>query len=54
MEAKYGIQIEIEPSSSFREDWGKLAAQGFLGAYGEDEPDYSMVEVKEPNRDYKA
>lgn len=53
VEAEYGIQIEVEPSDSFREDWGKLATQGFLRAYGEDEPDYSKVKVKEANPDYK-
>ena len=31
----------------------RLAAQGLAMAYGDDEPDYSLAMIKEPNPEYK-
>jgi hypothetical protein len=36
-----------------REFWYRLAAQGLAMAYGDDEPDYSLAMIKEPNPEYK-
>jgi hypothetical protein len=35
------------------EFWYRLAAQGLAMAYGDDEPDYSLAMIKEPNPEYK-
>jgi len=35
-------------------DWQNLSAQSLSKAYSEDEPKYSLSEVKEPNPDYKS
>jgi len=32
----------------------RLAAQGLAMAYGDDEPDYSLAMIKEPNPEYRA
>lgn len=36
-----------------REFWYQLADQGLAMAYGDDEPDYSLAVIKEPNPEYK-
>ena len=36
-----------------RESWTKLSAQKLEGAYGEDEPEYSLSLVKQPNPEYQ-
>jgi hypothetical protein len=33
--------------------WYRLAAQGLAMAYGDNEPDYSLAMIKEPNPEYK-
>ena len=35
------------------EFWYRLAAQGLALAYSDDEPDYSLAMIKEPNPEYK-
>ncbi len=48
---------EDENDSDFlseREFWYDLAADGLALAYGENEPDYSLVQLKERNPDYEA
>jgi len=37
-----------------RESWALLAASSLARAYGEDEPDYSLDLIKEPNPDYEG
>ena len=37
---------------SEREDWWLLSSQRLAEAYGEDEPEYSLEMIKEPNPDY--
>ncbi|MCG3167395.1 MAG: hypothetical protein POELPBGB_03185 [Bacteroidia bacterium] len=37
-----------------REEWAEIAKQGLAKAYGDDEPDYSDVQLKEPNPEYKS
>ena len=36
-----------------REFWYQLADQGLAMAYSDDEPDYSLAVIKEPNPEYK-
>jgi hypothetical protein len=36
-----------------QEDWYQLSAQGLSGAYGEDEPTYTLDMLKESNTAYK-
>lgn len=33
--------------------WSALSAQGLTAAYGDDEPDYSVRLIREPNPDYQ-
>lgn len=35
-----------------RRDWRLLSQMGLQGAYGEDEPEYSLAMLKEANPDY--
>lgn len=54
--------IELEPDNSLtvavpnddedREDWLRLSALGLEAAYGEDEPEYSLDLIKEPNPEF--
>lgn len=37
---------------AFRDFWQKLSAQSLAGAYGPNEPDYTLDMVQEPNPDY--
>lgn len=37
-----------------RDDWGRLALQNLARAYGPDEPEYSLDDIKEVNPDYEA
>ena len=37
-----------------REEWWLLARQGLAAAYGDDEPEYTLDMIKEPNPDYQG
>jgi hypothetical protein len=37
-----------------RDDWARLALQNLARAYGPDEPEYSLGDIKEVNPDYEA
>ncbi len=37
-----------------REDWLRLSMQNFAAGYGEDEPEYSLDNIKEWNPDYEG
>ena len=37
-----------------REDWLRLSALSLEGAYGEEEPEYSLDLIKEPNPEYEG
>ncbi|MCP3960885.1 MAG: hypothetical protein GY719_23820 [bacterium] len=39
-------------AESEREIWGDLASHGLAGAYGPDEPEYSLDLLKEKNPEY--
>jgi len=35
-------------------EWAGLSLKGLAGAYGEDEPEYSLSLLREPNPDYEG
>jgi hypothetical protein len=37
-----------------REDWALFSSLGLEGAFGSDEPEYSLDLIKEPNPDYEG
>lgn len=41
-------------SNAERDDWRQLSVQGLNAAYGEDEPEYSVSLIKEPNPTYES
>ena len=45
--------IAADDLADEREFWYQLADQGLAMAYGDDEPDYSLAVIKEPNPEYK-
>lgn len=54
IEEKCGINVTVDrKEDEEREYWYKLGAEHFASAYGEDEPDYSEMDIKEPNPEYK-
>lgn len=55
MESDTKLMVTILPKQqqdAERQDWRFLSQQGLQGAYGEDEPDYSLALLKEVNPDY--
>jgi len=43
-----------EAGSSEREEWSAFSAGNLAEAFGEDEPEYSMDLIKEPNPEYEG
>ena len=37
-----------------REDWLRLSAQGLAAAYGDDEPEYTLADIKTFNPNYNG
>ena len=53
-----GTQVVVAPLPSNlgtenREDWLNLSRQGLEQAYGDEEPEYSLLLVKEANPEYE-
>lgn len=46
------LSIDNNDISSEETDWREFSISNFSKLYGEDEPDYSTVMVKEPNKKY--
>ena len=44
---------EVVDSDSEEKLWRDYSAKKFLKAYGEDEPEYTDADIKEPNPEYK-
>ena len=42
--------VVLPEDDAEREDWYRLGAQGLARAYGDDEPEYTMADVKRLNR----
>ncbi len=59
---RLGVPLRLGPSSieealseiAVLQAWGLWAATSLAGAYAEDEPEYSLDLIKEPNPDYVA
>lgn len=54
IEEQCGISIEVEQKDKGWDEWTQFAAKGLASTYGEDEPDYSDVELKEKNPNYEG
>ena len=54
MEPDTRLVVTVLPKQQGDErwDWHSLSQQGLQGAYGEEEPDYSLALLKEVNPDY--
>jgi hypothetical protein len=46
------VLIAIQEDSE-REDFYELAAQGLSAAYSDDEPEYSLADIKDTNPDFE-
>jgi hypothetical protein len=44
---------QLDSAENEEESWQKVAQQGFLNAYDDDEPDYTHARLLEPNPKYK-
>jgi hypothetical protein len=59
-------QVELEPDTELmvtvlpksengeRSDWERLSVESLAHAYGDDEPEYSLDLIKEPNPEYEG
>ena len=47
------VVLSKQPDDGEREDWARLSRQALANAYAEDEPDYSLDAIKEPNPEYE-
>ena len=57
MEPNTQLVVTVIPDQEIdeeREDWYSLSLQGLAAAYGDDEPDYDAVPLKEVNPEYKG
>jgi hypothetical protein len=48
------ITIVPKPFDEERGDWARLSLESLAGAYGDDEPEYSLDLIKEANPDYEG
>ena len=53
LEREYGVEITVVTRDTEDSDWLALSSKGAEAAYGENEPDYSCTEVREPNPYYR-
>ena len=47
------VVLPKQPHDGEHEDWARLSRQALENAYVEDEPDYSLDAIKEPNPEYE-
>ncbi len=48
------IILPKQPEESDQEDWTRLSLRALENAYGEQEPEYSLDTLKEPNPAYEG
>ena len=48
------VVVQIEQDDEEREDWARLGRQNLARAYGDDEPEYTLADIKELNPDYRG
>ncbi len=53
IEKEFGVAVEIEQQNTEEKMWKDFSAQNFLKGYANDEPEYTLSDVKEPNPTYK-
>jgi len=53
MNARLLITV-IQSTEDEKRAWLLLSRQGLASAYGNDEPEYNLMQVKEPNATYEA
>jgi hypothetical protein len=56
LEPNVELIITVLPKSADeeRENWARLSLGSLARAYGDDEPDYSLDLIKEPNPEYEG
>ena len=55
LEPNARLIVTVLPNhDSERESWARLSAEGLQQAYGNDEEEYSLDLVKDPNPDYEG
>lgn len=57
LSAATSLKVVVLPEDQHdeeREDWSLLAKSGLAASFDEDEPEYSLDLVKEPNPDYEG
>jgi hypothetical protein len=47
------LRADLSPNAE-QDDWRELSVQGLSTTYGEDEPEYSVSLIKEPNPTYES
>jgi len=45
--------VPIEDKADENEPWSQMAAEGLAGAYGEDEPEYSVQRIRQHNPEFR-
>lgn len=48
------LLVTMLRSEPEQEAWYDLSIQGLNAAYGDDEPEYPLTSIKEPNPDYES
>jgi hypothetical protein len=48
------VELIIFPIETEEDEWANLSMERLVDAYGAEEPDYSVAEVKERNPDYET
>jgi hypothetical protein len=57
LSAATSLKVVVLPEDQHdeeREDWSLLAESGLAASFGENEPEYSLDLIKEPNPDYEG
>ena len=48
------LVVVLPESDEERDDWAKVSAAGLSHAYGDNEPEYTLDMIKEPNPDFQT
>jgi hypothetical protein len=48
------LSESADEEKTFRDFWRQIGAQSLAGAYGPDEPEYTLDMVREPNPEYEG
>lgn len=50
--AEFETQARPKPENQLQDEWQYTAAQNLARAYGDEEPTYTIADLKRPNPDY--